>query len=463
MKKELPARACPIEESPPHKAGISVSQAQKVAARLHAAAARSEERLAAKREAAAQAELKDCTFGRVAGEGHAGEQASQRLYADAAARRSQQRLQALRGSDEPAFSFQPQVNPHRASVVTSIPLHRRVQAVQRERRAKLLKLRMDAEAQQAKMPTSVTRTARSERRRTAKQKQKRRYAESELKDLTFQPQISEVSRRICAQHPDLHGLPFLARQDALAKRRFSKQKDRAPDQTYAFSPNIGNADEVLAAVRPERMLESAAERAVRLAILEPQAADASRRQNREALWRAERQEVEVNQVSQKVGRRTPLEELALPRQPSKRMAQHEDSMSRDLERCCTFQPRINPTSASMASKQGALAATYRLNPRNPKQVSSKIAHIQSSKRKTQETARAQREYSELEECTFEPSTTSMPREQTDPIVVRGLARHLERQEKARKARAPPPPKPSSLVRPSVTVPRPFRLSTNQTN
>jgi len=46
----------------------------------------------------------------------------------------------------------------------------------------------------------------------------------------------------------------------------------------------------------------------------------------------------------------------------------------------------------------------------------------------------QKEMRELEECTFKPSVHPVPPKEKDPVVIKGLGRHLELQDLAKQMR-----------------------------
>lgn len=76
-----------------------------------------------------------------------------------------------------------------------------------------------------------------------------------------------------------------------------------------------------------------------------------------------------------------------------------------------------------------------------------------------------KQYEELKDCTFQPQTNKSVKDTDGPIVVRGLGKHLERNEKAKKLKDDQKEreehafkvKPAKSVMQGYTIPEPFNL------
>ncbi|GIQ90028.1 hypothetical protein KIPB_012671, partial [Kipferlia bialata] len=171
----------------------------------------------------------------------------------------------------------------------------------------------------------------------------------------------------------------------------------------------------------------------------------------------------LNKNSRMMGRKSSLGELVEnPRAKAVQERSRQAVIAREAEEC-TFQPKI------LTKKRGrAVSSRYAGN------ADAVSAHIELERKSHQakvERMKKQREYNEIQKCTFTPRVRHVSRTaEADTVVVRGLGRHLELMEMARKKEREQDEREQSLTRPKqrsrgdvstpYTVPEPFKLSSD---
>ncbi|KAL0486844.1 hypothetical protein AKO1_014787 [Acrasis kona] len=99
----------------------------------------------------------------------------------------------------------------------------------------------------------------------------------------------------------------------------------------------------------------------------------------------------------------------------------------------------------------------------------KVIQLQAEREDKIQKAKSIQEYEEMKSCTFTPHVNQLPTEEEGPIVIRGLGKHLERTEKAKKIEQERKEREEQVFRPKVrdqdthlkyTIPEPFNLHSN---
>ncbi len=336
------------------------------------------------------------------------------------------------------------------------PLHKRVRKIQKAKQDKLHQLRMKHISGGESPPTRPPSTHRAAagrlshpdtagtRHRAARLQQIR---DDEMKECTFKPEVSSVSEQLVR----LRGQNFWDRNDA-AVRSELENKAQIDPENCTFKPSIGNAHQVLAATRPERLLEQPAQRWQRLSVHDARAAADRKHAMGEAQLNQWAFQPKIDAVSAKIATTSSIEALSQPREPSAKQQGWHMAREAWLRKHCTFAPQLNKHSKKITSNDGVWKS-YSLQATNPDTLLERIASIRASKAAAAQAAQQRQEFAELQECTFAPQTETQTKRGTrQPVVVNGLGKHLQRQQALQhKTQHTPPPAPKT----SITIPQPF--------
>lgn len=456
------------------------------------------ERLAREEQAMAE-----CTFQPQTGRGPTNPAAlgdlCERLHHEAegrvAAREKAKRAAELKEMQQ--FSFHPNINEAAVSALVDMsnhkPIHERVAEVQRERSEALQRLRMLKESDpeltyKPKVSEASERLAQRRRRRegTAQEvdistrltQQKHKDVERKAKlhhahevekrsELTFEPQIGQNTEKILGDNP-MFKVGFLERQEAYAKASRAKKQERqmAELEDLPFNPDIGNANEILAHKEDTRVKESFLERVERLSHKD---AERKRLRNKEAQEKYYAQftfQPEIDGHSKKLGKAATSEELHKNERGQAVKARLKAGAERAFEQECTFQPTVGTGAKFDPDKLNK----YRLNLDDPEGLTERIEEQRREREEKAEEQRRLREFNELKECTFQPNVSISKKhvpERGGPVIVRGLGRHLELKEMAKKQEEERLSREEEVFKTQprqpaagYTVPQPFNLSEN---
>ena len=140
-----------------------------------------------------------------------------------------------------------------------------------------------------------------------------------------------------------------------------------------------------------------------------------------------------------------------------------DAASREFAETCTFQPKLE------AKKTLSEQSKFRLGLSDPDALAKRIARQRQEKERKLEEAKREREYKELEGCTFAPQISSentVPKP-SGPIIIKGFGRHLERQDQIKRMREEQQEREEKVFltnakgsRHVITRPQPFKLHQN---
>jgi len=176
----------------------------------------------------------------------------------------------------------------------------------------------------------------------------------------------------------------------------------------------------------------------------------------------------MNEHSRKLGRAATSEELYRNERMKKTHAMQRAAAEQVFEEECTFHPELNPTGQRFNPER---LAKYRINPEDTEGISARIEEQRREKEERIEEQKRLQDYEELRECTFQPNVAISKRtvqEPDGPVIVRGLGRHLELKEMAKKKEHDRLQREEEVFKTQpraanpggYTVPQPFNLSEN---
>lgn len=268
----------------------------------------------------------------------------------------------------------------------------------------------------------------------------------------------------------LHRLAFFDRQKYYEKQAKEHADHRKAEEekveSMLFRPCLYSSSEsILSDARPEMLLEGPAERANRMSDLEKRRIESHRREIELAVYNDRDYSFtpNIDKVSRELGRVSSLDELHEnskgKRVKSDAVQKAEEAFSEE----CSFRPKINssyPVTAPRAKSEhtdswdscpavsedetskvkwlgdshadknvvGIGHVPMRINMREPEKMAQDIRLRLAEKEEKRREALAEREMLELKECTFRPKVQKhKPSIYSSPVVVRGIARHLELQ------------------------------------
>jgi hypothetical protein len=272
------------------------------------------------------------------------------------------------------------------------------------------------------------------------------------------------------------GLTFLDRQayfDHQARRHAALRKAQEDEESAKlFRPRVRPpaSEGILSGARPEMLMEGPEERTRRMSELEQQRSAARRQDKEQEIYNENDYPFapNISKVSRMLGRASSIDDLHENRRGQRAKSEAIRKAEALNAQECSFKPKINQSlpaapepeaghagggwdaccpvadeesaarvrwlgdaSQSQPQLRGAApggVGSMRINLREPEKMARDIRlHLAEKEEKRREIL-AEREISELKECTFAPR---VPRNKSasynSPVVVRGIARHLELQ------------------------------------
>jgi len=440
------ARHTPSTESA--KPNLYLRSAKQQAAR--------EEWLANKRQQQVHQELSQCTFApkiSASLQKNPSSTVYTRLYKDAEAR---YRKFSLRGSEEKRSATPPREKSARIQAhgcVDHLPLHKRISKIQKAQREKFVQLQM---MYSPKLSTAARSAPSSQPRQTPEGRQRQRQArlqalrDKDMEECTFTPSVSAVSKKLA----EASGQDFWQRNVPACEQQPVKPPPPPPQCT--FTPDIGNAAQILAATRPELLVEAQSARAERLSL-----GDAAQlAENKAAVQAAELHRYpfrpQLDAVSDTIAPPSSIASLSQPKQASKQQEAWARAAAAKHAEQCTFTPTLAKKSQQITSSSTGTWRDFSLNAKDVESLSARISQMRDQRAAASKRASGQQAFRELQECTFKPKLSKRVPANTKPVIVHGLGNHLSRLARHRptgtqdKLRQPP--------RPSITQPAPFTLS-----
>ncbi|CEF98656.1 unnamed product [Ostreococcus tauri] len=423
---------------------------------------------AANEKAARDAEVfgANCTFAPKTGrkpKASSSKPASERLYELADKKlESREREHARLAAEEMGnLTFRPSVRSPppevRAKIAKVPPLHERVNDVLRakERVKETARAKVEDELSKSHTfkptlnPTSVAlakQRAEIERsmadgadERTSAPRRRFRTDDPDA-DFTFEPKLVSKSGKVVDEltRRGKLGAGFLERQrdfnEKVARRRAEQQLAKEDDEC-TFTPDIGNAGEVLRSggryVR--NLIETPEERARRLAFDDADMKRAKQSAREREHYEQFTYKPKLNEKSRTLAPYgSAIDDLARDerRELARKRAQAE--IEREFRQEHTFEPNLDRSSdAQRARHKSQRSMDYGVG---GDAVSARIDAYRREKEIALENLRKRAEYRELEECTFRPETTTLDtRSMYSPSIskVKGVDSFLQKQAKAR--------------------------------
>lgn len=433
-----------------------------------------------------------------------------RLHLDAnerwAAREKAKR--ELEDAEMQAQPFRPQVNPVSEEITKQInyePIDKRASRVQREKQEKLVKKQLEFELSDGNLTFKPAISEQSQRlallaalrrgeapsrdvvdrllarsnsvheRKNHREHEAARQEEDSCKNA---PRVSRNSENLLQGNELYDGrTAFVERQMRMEELRRAKDQQRRAEAhdmsgVATFRPKTHQPDAVLIRTRPELLAETKEQRIERLARHDQERKDRLHASIREHYYSQYNFKPQTNRISSEIVRDTRkvgselFEDLYRNQRGQIFRAMAESQVVEESLKDCTFKPKTLHRPGAEPS------AAIRLSRFSAEQT---IDHIERERRKKElrllEQKREQ-EFAELRECTFTPAV-NVPRSVPigsshvgGRVVIRGLSRHLEKQEMAkrqieelREREAKVFLQDADRIRPEpYTVPEPFNLS-----
>jgi len=295
-------------------------------------------------------------------------------------------------------------------------------------------------------------------------------------DSVSQPSVDDTSRKICKSSVYFQGAQqdFLTRQQTfeLARQRRMEVRTHHADAECSFRPAITETSRQLVANNPDLLGETPEERVDRLAVKDAARRDQLRDEleqlyNRDCTFKPEinavsemlaasRYEDSAAAVAEYEGESQAHERLYRAGLTKSRL--NEDSRSDDY----SFRPQLDPRStkrfAHVKSRYG-----------NSRELMESIRQEQERKAEYILEKRREKEEEQRADCTFAPEVRDAYQEPSKPVVVSGLGRYFELKSMALKKQQEQQEREQKVFRPDrggarcggVTIPEPFQLSASE--
>ncbi|CAM6043603.1 unnamed protein product, partial [Sphagnum compactum] len=237
-------------------------------------------------------------------------------------------------------------------------------------------------------------------------------------ECTFSPKINPNTDEILAGS-EFEGCDFLSRQE-LFVRKFKQHKKMKKFQypnIFTFQPKIGNASIILQySPLQEGNRETTCERLERLSYQDNVRRHHIRQRISDNYYAQFKFQPEIDQTSNElvVGASTHYE-LHKNEKGKKTKQTLEQAAYQEFMQKCTFHPEVNVHKSH----------------HNLEQILQNRRKFRKQKTKSIEQLQAERELEEFKECTFKPIVHVVPPKPMEPIVIKGLGRHLELQDLAK--------------------------------
>jgi hypothetical protein len=383
------------------------------------------------------------------------------------------------------FSFKPSTNKNKFDDASYRPVHERYGELQRMKNEKLKQLRIKSETENpdlkfvpeiSKNSEKITkikgtipfqeRIERSIHNWNVPITKELSYPRSEEIECTFQPQINPVSSKILkgSQLYTRNGGNFLNRQEIFQMRGETKRKmlEDKENRIVNAVPKITKTSKMIVEAKHSRAIETEEDKIERLAVKDKLRADALKEEIREQHYNQFNFKPRINDVSKTIARPTSQEELISNERNKKIKKNIADQLQTKFDQQYTFKPQL------VSNQQIANSSKYRIvDLADPEKTKQRTDQLKAERELKLERAKAAQEYEEMKNCTFKPEISSNVAEEDDgPIVIRGLGRHLERTEKAKKMIADQKEREEQVFKPKVrdqdlqlnyTIPEPFNL------
>ena len=379
-----------------------------------------------------------------------------RLYADGETRyrRREDARRQIAEAEIASFPFQPAINDNSRAAVEAEgyrPIHERVGELLRKKQEALAAARVQVELTNPDLTfapkvndasraiargleeeagdgrSAVERLAAGERPGSAASRRagassrgrpssarRKSYDAAARDEHTFAPQLNENTKRLCdmmAEEGVRGGAgSFLERQaDHAAKADLAKRAVRERlEKECTFHPNTGNADEVLLKSKHVvRLGETPRERIARLAFLEKQTREQRRLKAEEAFHKQFSFRPKLSGAA-RTKAPTPLHELVSNPRGAETRAAAEAAAAEAFAAQHTFEPNVGAKHADAAPRP------FQVNYSASDGIASRIREYRREKEVVLQEARNEKEFRELEACTFQPNSGAFVRSKPKP-------------------------------------------------
>eukprot|EP00347_Sterkiella_histriomuscorum_P013421 403364769 len=365
-------------------------------------------------------------------------------------------------------SFKPQLMTTSSSVVNinkfsnQLPIHERVNHLQKEKNEKLQKLRMKSEQDQQDLTfhpqvnqksAKITTVKRMEEESRPKDVVERLYQDAANRidkqmnhtesyhdqlnrDCSFQPHISKTSNYLSEKSDQFNGnlKDFYDRQQAFLTKQQEKRQDNqqkySQEAQCSFKPEINVTSDIIMESDPKRGAETEDDRYYRLYKKDSKKQEIVKEMIEKEVYQQYTFKPQINKISKTLAKGSSIDELAYnPKGQQKREMLQEQQETQEIN-YCTFRPETTKT-----KKYQKVESTYKFNDcESLEQFSMNLKQKLKEKQEKIAKVRKEREYEQQKDCTFKPSILDKdPATQKDQVVVvRGLGRHLELKELQKK-------------------------------
>ncbi|KAL9651494.1 hypothetical protein ABK040_001440 [Willaertia magna] len=288
-----------------------------------------------------------------------------------------------------------------------------------------------------------------------KEKQNRKYLQTkseEVEDCTFHPNINEVSKKITEMRMNSD---FLQRQE-MYQLREKKKKDfilKQEEKSLVFKPKISKTSEELCKSDMHRS-NSGQDIYERLTYRDKKRNDHVKEATTQEYYSKFSFVPKINQVSSLIAAPTDLDEL-VNNTRNKKIKQ--EIALRVLEK---ENYRFQPTLISNNEK-------YLPSERGPNEIITESERFLREKEMKRAKAIMEIECQQLSQCTFQPQINEkvQTNQEEGPILIRGLGKHLERGEKAKRLAEEKKEREEEVFKAkvyskkigNVTIPEPFKF------
>lgn len=275
-------------------------------------------------------------------------------------------------------------------------------------------------------------------------------------ECTFAPEINPNTDYILSGSA-LDGFSFLTRQQQFLRRleQRKKQKEMELPCGHTFRPNIGNASMILqCSTLQDGNEKTLNERLERLSHRDNQRRYYIRQKISDNYYSQFKFQPKIDQMSKILSASTNLHELYKNEKGKRTKEALQQAAEQEFVQTCTFHPEVN-------TRKSAISVDSVLRNRRK---------FREDKAKNFEQLRLQMEMQEVKECTFKPDVHPVPPKEKEPVVIKGLGRHLELQDLAKQMKKEQEEwerkvfltRVHDLPKRQYTIPKPFTLHSGRT-
>jgi hypothetical protein len=288
-------------------------------------------------------------------------------------------------------------------------------------------------------------------------------------ECTFQPSLNPKSQQILQQSKLYNNMNnnFFERQEVKQLREdqkvFQNKEKENVDLNKLFKPHVNKTSQILAKyMRPD---ETEEEKVQRLAKEDLKKKTELQNEIQQQYYSQFTFKPSINPVSKEIGQATVGKELVENERNKRIKQQLAEELGEEWKKTYSFKPTL------VATTYQAQQSKYKLiDPNNIDATVDNVKRYNEEKEKRLSDAKKIQEYNEMQACTFQPNTARVrPKTPTNqprgPVIIRGLGKHLERRDRAKKLEEEKKEREEKVFRPRVkgqgtnlpyTIPVPFK-------